>query len=147
MLLYLRHLLTQCNWAEETGLQIVMYLLDRLNMGDTLSKYERTVATALLCHTAWHTAMSGQAFGEQFCEGLLSSLLTKKGHNRGAVTSDDLDDVYHLITIRKEGHRVNVCEIPNSFANSVCQQLTAYLNAEQVYVPWFTWCAQPTCTI
>ena len=61
MLLYLGHLVRQCNWAGETantdvfaseGLQIVMCLLDRLNMGDTLLKYERTVATARLCHTA-----------------------------------------------------------------------------------------------
>ena len=25
---------------------------------------------------------------------------------------------------------MNVCKIPNSFVNSVCQRLTAYLNAE-----------------
>ena len=115
-------------------------------MGDTLLKYERTVATALLCHTAWHTAMPGQAFAEQFCESLLSSLLTKNGQNRGAVTIEDVDDLYHLITIQKEGHRVNVCKIPNSLVNSVRQRLTAYLNAERVYVPWSRWCAEPTCT-
>ena len=156
MLLYLGHLVRQCNWAGETantgvfaseGLQIVMCLLDRLNMGDTLLKYERTVATALLCHTAWHTAMPGQAFAEEFCESLLSSLVTKKGQNRGAVTIEDVDDLYQLITIRKEGHRVNVCKIPNSFVNSVRQRLTAYLNAERVYVPWVRWCAEPTCAI
>ena len=47
MLLYLGHLVRQCNWAGETantgvfaseGLQIVMCLLDRLNMGDTVLK-------------------------------------------------------------------------------------------------------------
>ena len=45
MLLYLGHLVRKCNWAGETantgvfaseGLQIVMCLLDRLNVGDTL---------------------------------------------------------------------------------------------------------------
>ena len=144
MLLYLGHLVRQCNWAGETantvvfaseGLQIVMCLLDRLNMGDTLLKYERPVGTALLCHTAWHTAIPGQAFAEEFCESLLSSFVTKKGQNRGAVTIEDVDDLYHLITIRKEGHRVNVCKIPNFFVNSVRQRLTAYLNAGRVYVP------------
>ena len=115
--------------------------------GHTLKKYDRTVATALLCHTAWHTAMPGQAFAEEFCESLLSSLVTKKGQNRGAVTIEDVDDLYHLNTIRKEGHRVNVCKIPNSFVNSVRQRLTAYLNAERVYLPWVRWCAEPTCTI
>ena len=156
MLLYLGHLVSQCNWAGETantgvfaseGLQIVMCLLDRLNMGDTVLKYERTVATALLCHTAWHTAMPGQAFAEEFCERLLSSVVTKKGQNRGAVTIEDVDDLYQLITIRKEGHRVNVSKIPNSFVNSVRQRLTAYLNAERVFVPWVRWCAEPTCAI
>ena len=156
MLLYLGQLLRQCNWAGETantgvlaseGLQIVMCLLDRLNMGDTLLKYGRSVATALLCHTAWHTAMPGQAFAEEFCKSLLSSIVTKKGQNRGAVTIEDVDDLYHLITIRKEGHRMIVCKIPNSFVNSVRQRLTAYLNAERVYVPWVSWCAEPTCTI
>ena len=128
-------------------LQMVMCLLDRLNMGDTPLKYERTVATAPLCHTAWHTAMPGQVFAEELCESLLSSLLTKKGQNRGAVTIEDVDDLYHLITIHKEGHRVNVCKIPNSFVNSVRQRLTVYLNAERVYVHWVRWCAEPTCTI
>ena len=71
MLLYLGDVGRQCNLAGETantgvfaseGLQIVMCLLDRLNMGGTLLKYEYTVATALLCQTVWHSAMPGQAF-------------------------------------------------------------------------------------
>ena len=76
--------------------------------------------------------MPGQAFAEEFCESLLSSLMTKKEQNIGAVTIDDVDDQYHLITVRKKGHRVNVCRIPNWFVNSVRQRLTAYLNAERV---------------
>ena len=128
MLLYLGDLVWQCNRSGETantgvfsseGLQIVMCLLNRLNMGGTLLKYERTVATALLCQTAWHSAMPGQASAGEFCEGLLSSLVTKKGQNRGAVTIEDVDDLYHLITIRKEGHMVNFCKIPKSFVDSV----------------------------
>ena len=79
--------------------------------------------------------MPGQAFAEEFCESLLSSLVTKKGRNRAAVTIEDVEDLYHLITIRKEGHRVNVCKIPKSFVHSVRQRLIAYLNAEGVYVP------------
>ena len=63
------------------------------------------------------------------------------------MTIDDVDDLYHLITIRKEGHRGNVCKIPKSFVNSVCQRLTAYLNVEGVYVPWVWWCAEHTCAI
>ena len=63
------------------------------------------------------------------------------------MTIDDVDDLYHLITIRKEGHRVNVCKIPSSFVNSVRQRLTSFLNAECVYMPWVRWCAEPTCAI
>ena len=93
------------------GMQIVMCLLDRLNIGDTLVNYECTVTTASLCHTLWHSAMPGQSVAEEVCESLLSSLVTKKGQNRGAGTIDDVDDLYHLISIRKGGHRVNVCKI------------------------------------
>ena len=126
MYVYLGHLVRQCNWASDNayrfvlaleGLQKVICLLDRLNMGDTLLKYERTVATALLCHTAWHSAMPGQCFAEGVCESLLSCLVTKKGQNRGGVTIDDIDDLYHLISIWRGGHRVNVCKVPNSFVN------------------------------
>ena len=40
-----------------------------------------------------------------------------------------------------------MCKNPNSFVNSVRQRLTAYLNAERVYVPWVRWCLEPTCAI
>ena len=63
------------------------------------------------------------------------------------MTIDDVDDLYHQITIRKESHSVNVCKIPNSFVNSVRQRSTAYFNAKRVYVPWVRWCAEPTCEI
>ena len=116
ILLYLGHPVRQCNWAGETAntgvfayerVQIVMCYLDCLNMANTLLKYEHTVATALLCHTAWHSAMPGQSFAVEFCESMLCSSVTEKGGNRGAVIIDDVDDLHHLISIRKEGHRVS----------------------------------------
>ena len=97
MLLRLRHLVRQCNWAGENtnastfaseGLQIVMCFWDRLNMGYTLLTHKRTVATGLLCHTQWHLAMPGQSFAEEFIEGLLSNLVAERGQSRGAVTMD-----------------------------------------------------------
>ena len=57
MLVYLGHLVRQCKCTGEIantgsfafeGLQIVMCLLVRLNMGEPLLKYERAVATVLL---------------------------------------------------------------------------------------------------
>ena len=72
MLLYLGHLVRQCNWAgrnaktgvlDSEGLQIVMCLVDRLNMGDTLLKYERNFATAFLCHTRFPRSRGGPTTG------------------------------------------------------------------------------------
>ena len=124
-----------------------MCLLDRLNIGDTLLSYERTVAPDLLCNTACQSAMPGQFSAEEFSESLLSSLVTKKWQNRDAVTIDKIDHLYHLISIGKGGHSANACKIHNSFVNTVCQRLTAYLNAECVYIPWVRWCPEPTCAI
>ena len=72
MLLYLGRLVRQCNWPGDStktgsfaseGLQIVMCLLDRLNMGETLSKFDRTVGTALL----WPHSMAVSYACSGFC--------------------------------------------------------------------------------
>ena len=91
--------------------------------------------------------MPGQAFAKEFYESLLSSLVTNKGQNKGVVTIEDVDNLYQLISIVKGGHRVNVCQIPNSLVTSVRHRLTTYLNAERVYMPWVKWCPEPTSTI
>ena len=91
--------------------------------------------------------MPGESFAEELYESLLSSLVTTKGQNRGVVTIDDVYDLHHLISIRKGGHRVDVCKIPNWFVNSVCQRITAYLDTERVYVSWVRWPPEPTCAI
>ena len=124
-----------------------MCLLAFLNMGEALLKDEQAVAIALLCYTSWHSAMPWQAFAAQLCGNLLSSLVTKKGQNKGAVTIEDVDDLHQIISIRKGGHRVNVCKIPNTFVTSVRQRLTTYLNGERVYLPWVTWCPAATSKI
>ena len=102
MLLYLGHLGRRCNRAGDNantnsfasgGMQIVICLSGRLNMGETLLKYEQTVATALSCHTSWYSAMPGGAFAEEFSESVLSSLQNKKGQDRGAVSIDDVADL------------------------------------------------------
>ena len=52
-----------------------------------------------VCHTPWHAAVPGQSFAEEFSGSLLSSLVTKRGQNRGAVTIDHVDHLYQLISI------------------------------------------------
>ena len=117
VLLYLGHLVRQCNWAGENGsrgvfasegLQIVMCLLARLNMGDTLLKYERTVATALLLAVLCLDSFLLRSF-VKVC---FLAFVTKKGQNGGAVAIGDFDDLYHLISIRRGGHGVIVCRNP-----------------------------------
>ena len=135
MLPYLGHLVRQCNWAGEgantgssafEGLLIVMWLLACLNMGGTVLKYERIVSTALLCQTPLHST---------------------RGQNKGALTIEDVDDIYQLISIGKGGQRVNVCKIPNSLSATLRQRLTANLNAGRVCIPWVKWCPEPTATV
>ena len=146
----------QCNWAGDgastgnfalQGLQIVLCLLARLNMGETLLQYERTVATALLCHTSWHYAMPWQVFAEELGECLLSSLVTKKGQNKGTETIADVVDLYQLISLGKERQWGICAKCQIALVTSVRQQLTAYLNAERVYTPWVKWCLEPTATV
>ena len=83
LLLYLGHLVWECNWSGEnnsTGsraqevLQLSLCLLRRLRRGpcDTVLKYERTIMCTLLYNSKWHQDLPGQAHSEEFGEGMLS---------------------------------------------------------------------------
>ena len=56
---------------------------------------ERSGALQLRYNATLHGTQLCLSFAEAFCESLLSSLVTKKGQNRGAVTIGDGDDLYH----------------------------------------------------
>ena len=60
-----------------------------------------------------------QAFVEEFCEILLSSLVTKKGQNEGVVSIEVIDDFYQLMSLGKGGQTANVCKIPNPIVTPV----------------------------
>ena len=86
LLLYLGHLVPECNWAGEnngTGspaqevLQLSLCLLRRLRRGpcDTVLKYKRTIMCTLLYNSKWHQDLPGQAHSEEFGEGMLSKLV------------------------------------------------------------------------
>ena len=71
LLLYLCHVVRDCNWSEEnngTGsraeevLQFRLCLLQRLRLGpcDTVLKYERTIMCTLLYNSKWHQDLPGQ---------------------------------------------------------------------------------------
>ena len=85
-LLYLDHLVPECNWAgvnNGTGspaqevLQFSLGLLRRLGRGpcDTILNYERTIICSVLYNSNWHQDLPGQAHSEEFGEGMLSKLV------------------------------------------------------------------------
>ena len=91
--------------------------------------------------------MAGRAFAEEFSQRLLSSLVSRKGQNKGAVIIEDVDDLYQLISIWKEGQRVDLCKIPNSSVTSARQPLTEDLDTECVYLCWVRGCLRLASTI
>ena len=105
LLLYLGHLVRECNWAGEidgTGLwaqevlQLTLCLLQRLQRGpcDTLLQYERTMMCTLLYSSKWHQDLPGQAHSEGFGEGILSKLVRDKPTNTGSVTIEEVENHY-----------------------------------------------------
>ena len=85
LLLYLGHLVRECNWSGEnnsTGsraqevLQLSLCLLRRLRRGphDTVLNYEGTIMCTLLYNRKWHQDLPGQAHSGEFGEGMLSKL-------------------------------------------------------------------------
>ena len=108
LLLYLGHLVRECNWSGEnnaTGtraqevLQLSLCLLRRLRRGpcDTILKYERTIMCTLLYNSKWHQDLPGQAHSEEFGEGMLSKLVRDKARNTGSVTVQEVENHYLLL--------------------------------------------------
>ena len=83
-LLYLGHLVRECNWAEKhngTGsraqkvLQLSLCDLRSLRRGpcDTVLKYERTIMCTLLYSSKWHQDLPGQATQRSLVGGCRAS--------------------------------------------------------------------------
>ena len=112
LLLYLGHLVRECNWAGETDgtgsraqkvLQLSLCLLRRLHGGpcDTVLKYKVTIMCILLHNSGWHQDMSGQAHSGAFGEGMLSKLVRDKAKNTGSVTVEEVENHYLLLNVGK----------------------------------------------
>ena len=89
LLLYLGHLVRECNWAGENygtgsraqeGLQLSLCLLRRLRRRpcETVLKYKHTIMCTLLYSSKWHEELPGQAHSEEFGERMLSKLVPDK---------------------------------------------------------------------
>ena len=150
LLLYLGHLVRQCNWAGAntvTGsrvqgvLQLSLCLLRRLRRGpsDNVLKYERTIVCTLLHSNKWHQELPGQAHSDEFGEGMLSKLVRDKAKNTGSVTVDDVESHYLLLQVQPGGKRVGVQNDSKNLVQRIQQRLTRLLAADRscmAYVEW-----------
>ena len=123
LLLYLGHLVRNCNWAGEnkgTGsraqevLQSSLCPLWRLQRGpcDTVLRYKRTIMCTLLYNSRWHQDLPGQAHSEEFGAGMLSKLVRDKAKSTGSVTVEEVENNYLLLKIDPGGKRVGVQNVP-----------------------------------
>ena len=137
LLLYLGHLVRECNWSEEnngTGsraqevLQLSLCLLRRLRRGpcDTVLKYKRTVMCTLLYNSKWHQDLPGQAHSEEFGEGMLSKLVRDKAKNTGSVTVEEVENLYLLLKVGPGGKRLGVQNVPQNLVHRMRQRLTRF---------------------
>ena len=130
LLLYLGHLVRECNWSGEnngTGsraqevLQLSLCLLQRLRRGpfDTVLKYERTIMCTLLYNSKWHQDLPGQAHSEEFGEGMLSKLVRDKAKNTGSVTVEEVENHYLLLKVGLGCKRVGVQNVPQNLVHKM----------------------------
>ena len=143
LLLYLGHLVRECNWSGEdnsTGsragevLQLSLSLFRRLRPGpcDTVLKYERTIMSTLLYNSKWHQDLPGQAHSDEFGEGMLSKLVRDKAKNTGSVTVEEVENHYLLLKYGPGGKRVCVQNVLQNLVHRMRQQLTRYLATDRI---------------
>ena len=150
LLLYLRHLVRECNLAGETNgtgsraqevMQLSLCLLRRLRRGpcDTVLKYKRTIMCTLLYNSKWHHDLLGQAHSEQFGEGVLSKLVRDKAKNTGSVTVEEVENHYLLLKAGPGGNRVGVQNVPKNLVHRMRQELTRLLAADRICMAYVEW--------
>ena len=143
LLLYVGHLVRECNWTGEnngTGsraqevLQWSLCLLRRLRRGtcDTVLKYERTIIRTLLENSKWHQDLPGQAHSQEFGEGMLSKLVRDKAKNTGSVTVEEVESHYLLLKVGPGGKGVGVQNVPQNLVHRMRQRLTRCLATDRI---------------
>ena len=158
LLLYLGHLVRECNWSGENNgtrsraqelLQLSLCLLQRLRRGrcDTVVKYERTFMCTLLYNSKWHQDLHWQAHSEDFGEGMLSKLVREKAKNTGSVTVEELESHYLLLKIGPGGKRAGVGNVPRNLVHRMRQQLTIFLETDQICMAYVEWKCDRVSTV
>ena len=143
MLLYLGHLVRECNWAgEENGtgsgaqevLRLSLCVLRRLKRVpcDTVLKYERMIMCTLLYNSKWHQDLLGQAHSEEFGEGMLSKLVRNKAKSTRSITVEEVENHYLLLKVGPGGKRVGVQKVPKNLVHRMRQRLTGILTADRI---------------
>ena len=150
LLLYLCHLVRECNGAEENNgtasraqevLQLSLCLLRRPEQGwcDTVLEYKETSMCTLLYNSKWHQDLPGQAHSEEFGEGMLSKLVRDKVKNTGSVTVEEVENHYLRLEIGPGGKHVGVQNIPNNLVHRMRHRLTRLLATDQICMAYVKW--------
>ena len=158
MLLYLGHLVRECNWSGEnnsTGsraqgvLQLSLCLLRRLRQGpcDTVLKYERTIMCTLLYNSKWHQDLPGQAHSEEFGEAMLSKLAWDKAKNTRSVTVEEVENHYLLLKVGPGGKHVGVQNVSQNVVHRMPQRLARRLATDRIGTAHVEWKSDRVSTV
>ena len=158
LLLYLGHLVRECNWSGEnngTGsrahevLQLSLCLLRRLRRGpcDTVLKYERTIMCTLLYNSKWHKDLPGQAHSEEVGKGMLSKLVRDKAKSTGSDTGEEVENHYLLLKVGPGGKRAGVQNVPRNLVHRMRQRLTRFLATDRICMAYVEWESDQVSTV
>ena len=151
LLLYLGHLVRECNWSGENSgtVQWSLCLLRRLRRGpcDTVLKYERTIMCTLLYNSKWHQDLPGQAHSEEFGEGMLSKLVRDKAKNTGSVTVEEVENHYLLLKVGPGRKRVGVQNVPQNLVHRMQERLTRCFATDRICMAYVEWESDRVSTV
>ena len=152
LLLYLGHLVRECNWSGEnngTGsraqevLQLSLCLLRRLRRGpcDTVLKYERTIMCTLLYKSKWHQDLPGQVHSEEFGRWRrdVEQAGDGQGKNTGSVTVEEVENHYLLLKVGPGGKCVGVQNVPQNLVHRMRQRLTRFSATDRICMAYVEW--------
>ena len=150
LLLYLGHVIRECNWAGEnngTGsrtqeaLQLSLCPLRGLRRGpcDTILKYERTIMCILLYNSIWHQDLPGRAHSDQFGDGMLSKVVRDKAKNTSSITVEEVRNHYQVLKVGPGGKRVGVENVPQKLVHRMRQRLARFLPTDRICMAYVEW--------
>jgi hypothetical protein len=100
----------------------------KLPTGRQYDEYLNALGPALLTHTAAHLDLSGSAYGEEFCEAMLSRLSCRiiEHHISGMV--NDRDDVFVSMPKVSDAHKDLARPLPVGFAFKISEMINPLMH-------------------